>query len=131
MSRPKKNTKAGRAATNKWKETMLKKYGSPEAVHAFMQGIGGKGGRNGHTGGFAANPELARKAGAKGGSISRRGPKIEVDKHRATVVQMLADGETVTNIAEETGLPYEVARRLAREVRREIFTDDLNKDEVK
>lgn len=34
--------------------------------------IGSKGGQNGHTGGFAANPELARTAGAKGGRISRR-----------------------------------------------------------
>lgn len=41
----------------------------------FYRMIGAKGGRNGHTGGFAANPELARLAGAKGGRISRRGPK--------------------------------------------------------
>lgn len=40
----------------------------------FYARIGAKGGRNGHTGGFAANPELARLAGRKGGSISRRGP---------------------------------------------------------
>lgn len=40
----------------------------------FYRNIGAKGGRNGHTGGFAANPELARTAGAKGGRISRRGP---------------------------------------------------------
>jgi general stress protein YciG len=38
----------------------------------FYAKIGAKGGRNGHTGGFAANPELARIAGAKGGRISRR-----------------------------------------------------------
>lgn len=36
--------------------------------------IGRIGGKNGHTGGFAANPELARRAGAKGGAISKRGP---------------------------------------------------------
>lgn len=41
----------------------------------FYKKIGQKGGRNGHTGGFAANPELARIAGAKGGRISRR-PKL-------------------------------------------------------
>jgi len=35
--------------------------------------IGRIGGRNGHTGGFASNPELARIAGAKGGRNSRRG----------------------------------------------------------
>ena len=38
----------------------------------FYAEIGSKGGKNGHTGGFAANPELARIAGAKGGRISRR-----------------------------------------------------------
>lgn len=41
----------------------------------FYAKIGAKGGRNGHTGGFAANPELARIAGAKGGRISRRKSK--------------------------------------------------------
>lgn len=40
----------------------------------FYKEIGAKGGRNGHTGGFAANPELAKAAGRIGGSISRRGP---------------------------------------------------------
>lgn len=38
----------------------------------FYAKIGSKGGKNGHTGGFAANPDLARIAGAKGGRISRR-----------------------------------------------------------
>ena len=38
----------------------------------FYAKIGAKGGKNGHTGGFAANRELARLAGAKGGRISRR-----------------------------------------------------------
>lgn len=38
----------------------------------FYARIGEKGGRLGHTGGFAANRELARQAGAKGGRISRR-----------------------------------------------------------
>ncbi len=58
-------TKAGgkkAAATNK------SKYGKD-----FYAAIGRKGGKNGHTGGFAANPALAKIAGAKGGRISRRG----------------------------------------------------------
>jgi general stress protein YciG len=58
-------TKAGgqkAAATNR------NKYGKD-----FYAEIGRKGGRNGHTGGFAANPELAKIAGAKGGRISKRG----------------------------------------------------------
>ena len=39
----------------------------------FYKKLGAKGGKAGHTGGFAANPELARIAGAKGGRISKRG----------------------------------------------------------
>jgi hypothetical protein len=60
-------TKAGgkaAAATNK------KKYGSD-----FYAKIGAKGGKLGRTGGFFANRELARIAGARGGRISRRTKK--------------------------------------------------------
>ena len=39
---------------------------------SFYAKIGAKGGKLGRTGGFAANRELARIAGAKGGRISRR-----------------------------------------------------------
>lgn len=39
----------------------------------FYREIGRKGGKNGHTGGFASNPELARIAGAIGGRNSKRG----------------------------------------------------------
>lgn len=48
----------------------------------FYREIGAKGGRNGHTGGFASNPELAKIAGAKGGRISKRkaGGKTRSDK---------------------------------------------------
>lgn len=38
----------------------------------FYKRIGSKGGKNGHSGGFTNNPELARIAGAKGGRMSRR-----------------------------------------------------------
>lgn len=51
----------------KARETNLERHGED-----FYKRIGAIGGRNGHTGGFAANPELARIAGAKGGKISRR-----------------------------------------------------------
>jgi hypothetical protein len=60
-------TKAGgqaAAATNK------SKYGAD-----FYAKIGSKGGKLGKTGGFYANRELARAAGAKGGRISRRTKK--------------------------------------------------------
>lgn len=42
----------------------------------FYERIGRKGGQNGHTGGFASNPELAKIAGQKGGRLSRRGKAL-------------------------------------------------------
>ena len=59
------NLEGGRkaAATNK------KLYGKD-----FYANIGRKGGKNGHTGGFAADPERARIAGSIGGKKSKRGP---------------------------------------------------------
>ena len=57
-------TKAG---GQKAAQTNKAKHGSD-----FYAKIGAKGGKLGKTGGFAANPELARVAGAKGGRISRR-----------------------------------------------------------
>ena len=52
------------AATNR------SKYGAD-----FYARIGAMGGKLGRTGGFYANRELARQAGAKGGRTSRRGKK--------------------------------------------------------
>lgn len=42
----------------------------------FYRRIGAKGGRNGHTGGFAADRVLASIAGTKGGKISKRGKSL-------------------------------------------------------
>lgn len=42
----------------------------------FYKNIGSIGGKKGTTGGFFANKELARIAGAKGGRISRRGKAV-------------------------------------------------------
>lgn len=68
-------TKAG---GKKAAKTNKERYGED-----FYKVQGAKGGRNGHTGGFASNRELARIAGAKGGRISRRGPeKKSLDKRR-------------------------------------------------
>lgn len=64
------------AGGRKARDTNYKLHGKD-----FYKRIGAIGGRNGHTGGFAANPALAREAGRKGGKISRRGPaKDDIDK---------------------------------------------------
>ena len=57
----------GKAAARTNKE----KYGA-----SFYADIGAVGGKNGRTGGFYANRELARIAGAKGGKISKRGKRV-------------------------------------------------------
>ena len=60
-------TRDGGAAAAK---TNKAKYGSD-----FYAKIGAMGGKKGRTGGFYANRELARIAGARGGKISRRTKK--------------------------------------------------------
>lgn len=57
----------------------LKAAAANKAKHGadFYARIGAKGGHAGTTGGFAANRELARIAGAKGGRISRRRKSTE------------------------------------------------------
>lgn len=57
-------TKSGGKAAAQTNKT---KYGAD-----FYARIGAQGGKNGRTGGFFANRELARLAGSKGGRISRR-----------------------------------------------------------
>ena len=64
-------TKAGGL---KAKITNLERHGED-----FYINIGRRGGKAGNTGGFYANRELARTAGAKGGRISKRGPAKRKD----------------------------------------------------
>lgn len=66
------------AATNK------ARYGED-----FYRIQGAKGGRLGTTGGFAANPELARIAGAKGGKKSKRRKANETDSDYAKRLEKL------------------------------------------
>lgn len=74
MARPKKGTPGGEKATAKWWKTMEEKYGSIEGVHQQIRLMGSKGGQQKpcRPRGFAANPALARVAGARGGRVSRR-----------------------------------------------------------
>ena len=88
----------------------IEKYGKD-----FYKIQGAKGGRNGHTGGFAANPELAKAAGAKGGRISRRGVSIYKTKVKPCawqITKMYVDDKlSCKEIARQLNLPYESVRK--------------------
>lgn len=60
---------------SKARETNIAKYGSD-----FYAQIGRIGGHNGNTGGFAANPELAKAAGRIGGLKSKRTKGVHKNK---------------------------------------------------
>lgn len=104
-------TKAGglKAAT-----TNKERYGD-----GFYSNIGAMGGRSGHTGGFAANPALARLAGAKGGRISKRGAKNEtwgkLQSMHSDLVKWVEEGKPCTQIAKATGLPVSAVYKYIRE----------------
>ena len=81
MGRPRKGEPGYEEATKKWRKTMLKKCGGKKSLHEHMVEMGRKGGINGrgpgYKGGFASDHELAKRAGAIGGRISRRTKKVE------------------------------------------------------
>lgn len=96
MARPKKGTKGSIEATNRWRKTMEEKYGGKDGVHQMMQRIGSRGGQHSKRGGFASDVvgkdgltgrQRARIAGAKGGSVSRRGSA----KKKQTLAEMLEE----------------------------------------
>lgn len=66
---------------------MIKRYGSEEAWRAVMRERGARGGKLGKTGGFYANRDLARTAGAAGGHISRRTWTQEERDHHGDMVR--------------------------------------------
>lgn len=109
MPRPKKNTKAGKIANEKWRKTMAERYGS---VTEKMKQTGRIGGLNGkgpdYKGGFAADNERAKKAGAKGGSISRRTSKHHqvFEENRNAIEATLRSTATLKDLAESLGVPY-------------------------
>lgn len=109
MSRPRKNTPEGKIASEKWRQTMIEKYGS---VTDKMRETGRIGGRNGrgpdYEGGFAANHERAKKAGAKGGRISRRTSKYHqiFEENRSAIEAVLRSSATVKDLAKALGVPY-------------------------
>lgn len=109
MARPKKNTKAGKIANEKWRKTMTERYGS---ITEKMRETGRIGGLNGkgpdYKGGFAADNERAKIAGAKGGSISRRTSKYHkiFEENRNAIEATLKSSATLKDLAESMGVPY-------------------------
>ena len=99
----------------------LKAAATNKAKHGadFYQRIGAKGGSNGHTGGFAANPELAKKAGAKGGRISRRGTssvwRTTIEPIADQIEKEYRSGDSLQAIAKRHNLSYGVLLRWVKE----------------
>lgn len=113
MSRPKKGTPEGELASRRWRETMIRRYGSPSKKMAEVGRIGGQNGRGpDYRGGFAANPAKARIAGAKGGAKSRRKSpydkeiRANLDYIKEYLVQTPQEQKTITKLSSELGIPY-------------------------
>ena len=104
MARPKKGTKEGNLASAKWRKTMVEKYGE-DGFRKKMQENGKKGGsRSTPTGGFGADHERARIAGAKGGSISKRNEaKNWYENNKDEIESMRQDGFTIKQIGSILG----------------------------
>lgn len=79
----------------KAKRTNTKLYGKN-----FYREIGALGGRAGTTGGFFANPQLARTAGALGGLHSRRGWKL-VTIYEGWLFYKQKDGKKIIAVSED------------------------------
>ena len=63
----------------------------------FYARIGSRGGKNGHTGGFAANPQMAKIAGRRGGLTSSRAkhPNSSLAERRREVEELIKLEEEV------------------------------------
>lgn len=115
MGRPKAGTKEGDAASERWRQTMINKYGV-DGVHKKMQEMGRKGGKNGkgpdYKGGFAGDRELAKRAGRKGGRISRRKGKYTtiLDENKEFIIESVKNKATIQSIADELGIPHKSVR---------------------
>lgn len=73
----------------------------------FYKIIGAKGGRNGTTGGFAANPEIAARAGKKAGTISKRGLRYIGEEQGIRKYIVTDTGEVVLYMYDSKSKKYE------------------------
>ena len=103
---------------SKARETNKAKYGSD-----YYAQIGRIGGHNGHTGGFAANTELAKEAGRLGGLKSKRPKGVkrniaaeqrDIELKIADFKEKLANTRIEIDTAEETRVCIEALRLLEK-----------------
>lgn len=106
----------------------LKAAATNKAIYGedFYKKIGQRGGMNGHTGGFASNPALARIAGAKGGRISRRtGNGVtwkKINSRRQEIIGLIKDeNKSVAEISRITGIPKSSLYKYVKEELRGIY----------
>lgn len=113
MGRPCKNTPSGKLAAERWRKTMQERYGD---ISTKMQEMGRKGGKNGkgpdYKGGFAGDRELAKRAGRKGGRISRRKGKYTtiLDENKEFIRESIKQKATIQSIADELDIPHRSVR---------------------
>ena len=93
---------------------MAKRYGGKDGYKEHFKKMGAKGGVAPTTKlkGFAANPELAKKAGAIGGLLSRRQGNYDKEwaKYSGFIMAMRDSGESVADIARKFDLPYSMLK---------------------
>lgn len=110
MARPKKDTPEGKKASEKWHSTMLEKYGNITEKMAQCGRIGGMNGKGpDYKGGFAADHERARIAGAKGGSISKRTTKYQgIFSENSELIKRIKENKntTIKATAKQLNVPY-------------------------
>lgn len=103
---------------SKARETNKAKYGSD-----YYAQIGRIGGHNGHTGGFAANTELAKEAGRLGGLKSKRPKGVkrnlaaeqrDIELKIADFKEKLANTHIEIDTAQETRVCIEALRLLEK-----------------
>lgn len=80
-------------------KTNYKKYGKD-----FYVKNGAIGGRNGHTGGFANDINLAKEAGRKGGLKSKRGNAEKTYQQAEEIKELLNKGLSAKEISKKAGL---------------------------
>lgn len=112
MARMKKGEPGHEESLKKFRATLEKRYGGPEGVREMYRRIGRKGGTNGNTGGFAANPGLAKKAGEKGGRMSKRtrNNATKIKENRSQILDMYWHNIPMTQIADQLDIPYHSLR---------------------